>query len=221
MRGPLTGRCARELAAKVRPSWSVVGETWRWRTAQLEDWKWNATAEEESRSLHQKWLQRAHGTTAGAPRRKRSETAESGHFHTGADRCSRHRRRLLILILKLFFKVKTSKVQKMLLRRTPTSSFSWLLRLLQSSGKCRASSSFSFSSSSSAKQLDGHGSNPSQRDQMSVSAHPVSRLRLIKLATRTGESDRERTLRERRMELQAWNHQYWLANNSEFNQVRI
>ncbi len=56
---------------------------------------------------------------------------------------------------------------------------------------------------------------------MSVSAHPVSRLRLIKLATRTGESDRERTLRERRMELQAWNHQYWLANNSEFNQVSI
>lgn len=55
---------------------------------------------------------------------------------------------------------------------------------------------------------------------MSVSAHPVSRLRLIKLATRTGESDRERTLRERRMELQAWNHQYWLANNSEFNQLK-
>lgn len=79
----------------------------------------------------------------------------------------------------------------------------------------------SFEASSQPKEKPNQNlKNAKVRDQMSVSSHPVSRLRLIKLATRPDESERERMLRERRMELQAWNHQYWLANNSEFNQVR-
>lgn len=95
-----------------------------------------------------------------------------------------------------------------------------LLRVLLRNSSSSSSSAAASSSQPEQKPTQDLVNGGRLRDQMSISSHPISRLRLIKLATRPGESEREGRLRERRMELQAWNHQYWLANNSEFNQVR-
>lgn len=58
-----------------------------------------------------------------------------------------------------------------------------------------------------------------QRDKISAIPHPVSKLRLFSFAAEEKETDYERRLRKRRIQIQHFNHEYWSQINTEFNQV--
>lgn len=60
---------------------------------------------------------------------------------------------------------------------------------------------------------------PTACNQVSVVPHPLSKLRFIQYAVPKNESQQERELRLRQIELQEWNHQYWSKINQEFYEV--
>lgn len=57
------------------------------------------------------------------------------------------------------------------------------------------------------------------KDKISVVPHPTSKLRLFYYVEPLGETERERVLRQKRIELQSWNHEYWSRINTEFISV--
>lgn len=50
--------------------------------------------------------------------------------------------------------------------------------------------------------------------------HPVSNLRLYQFAEEPGESEAEKQYRLKRIEVQDWNHNYWLENNLSFQKQK-
>ncbi|XP_077538032.1 cytochrome c oxidase assembly factor 8 [Haemaphysalis longicornis] len=50
--------------------------------------------------------------------------------------------------------------------------------------------------------------------------HPVSNLRRVLIPARPGESAAELRFREQYSALQAWNHDYWVKHNAEFQQKK-
>ena len=56
-------------------------------------------------------------------------------------------------------------------------------------------------------------------DKVSAIPHPISKLRLFNYAINENETEYEKRLRERRIQIQNFNHEYWSKINTEFNQV--
>ncbi|CAG2113052.1 unnamed protein product [Medioppia subpectinata] len=57
-------------------------------------------------------------------------------------------------------------------------------------------------------------------DRVSPVGHSVSNLRFTDWAKPVNETPVERQLRLKRVELQNWNHEYWLKNNTEFQRQK-
>nr|XP_027195550.1 APOPT family protein Y39B6A.34, mitochondrial-like [Dermatophagoides pteronyssinus] len=59
-----------------------------------------------------------------------------------------------------------------------------------------------------------------QKDKVSAIPHPTSKLRLFNYAVQENETDYEKRLRLRRIQIQNLNHEYWSKINTEFNQKK-
>lgn len=57
-------------------------------------------------------------------------------------------------------------------------------------------------------------------DKVSAIPHPISKLRLFNYAINENETEYEKRLRERRIQIQNFNHEYWSKINTEFNQKK-
>lgn len=56
-------------------------------------------------------------------------------------------------------------------------------------------------------------------DKVSAIPHPVSKLRLFNYGIPENETEYERKFRERKIEIQNFNHDYWCRINSSFKKV--
>lgn len=74
-----------------------------------------------------------------------------------------------------------------------------------------------FNNGNVLKKIDGSGSS----DKVSAIPHPVSKLRLFNYAIPTNETEYERKFRERKIQIQNFNHDYWCRINSSFKKVLV